>query len=175
MLGGGESGGGSRCSLCVCVRVCVCVHALALWLLTIPPIDNLEPRSNEKKKKKQTTLSGPHNAHGPDDVTCHLQLMKVMMACMSAAYVHHLLGSTTLELLPTMLQRGVEARLYHSVPRPPPASRWLCCEFNHTFTPQSYKSDKSLRPLFLIYHLNCQEESADMIVVTSGKIPATFQ
>lgn len=36
-------------------------------------------------------------ARKPDDVTCHLQLMRVMMACMSAAYVHHLLGSTVLE------------------------------------------------------------------------------
>ena len=35
--------------------------------------------------------------------------MKVMMTCMSAAYVHHLLGSSRLELLSTMLQRGEEA------------------------------------------------------------------
>ncbi|MEQ2205661.1 hypothetical protein XENOCAPTIV_007790, partial [Xenoophorus captivus] len=39
-------------------------------------------------------------------------LMKVMMTCTSAAYVHHLLVSTMLELVPAlkMQQRGVKAR-----------------------------------------------------------------
>lgn len=50
-------------------------------------------------KRKQCFLP-PFSACEPDDVTCHLQLMKVMMACLSAAYVHHLLGSTVLELPP---------------------------------------------------------------------------
>lgn len=64
------------------------------------PSTTLNHAAIKKKKKKQTTLSGPHNARVPDDVICHLQLMKVMMTCMSAAYVPHLLGSTRLELLP---------------------------------------------------------------------------
>lgn len=42
---------------------------------------------------------------GAADVICHLQLMKVMMTCMSGAYVRHLLRSSTLEL------RESEARL----------------------------------------------------------------
>lgn len=127
-MGVGEAWGGVAGWRCVCVSVYV------------PPINNLEPCCNKKKKKKQTTLSGPRNARGPDDVICHLQLMKVMMTCMSAAYVHHLLGSTTLELLPTMLQTGFEARPYRStsVPRHVwKTASWIPMthhKFNHTFT-----------------------------------------
>ena len=126
---------------------CVCVYVCGLWLLTIPPINNLEPCCNKKtkKKRKKTTLSGPHNARGPDDVICHLQLMKVMMTCMGAAYVHHLLGSTTLELLPTKLRRGVEARLYQGTGVPRRVWKTAACipmtrrQFNHAFTPQAAK------------------------------------
>lgn len=71
----------------------------------------------------------PHYARGPDDVICHLQLMKVMMTCMSAAYVHHLLASAMASLLSAaeeevrfmfdavLLYPGVCEGL-------PPASRW---------------------------------------------------
>lgn len=56
-------------------------------------------------EKKKAMLPASVTACEPDDVTCHLQLMKVMMACMSAAYVHHLFDSTVLEPPPPALPK----------------------------------------------------------------------
>lgn len=142
----GEAWGGVAGGRCVSVCACVCVRRRGYCDYSqYLPSTTLNHAAIKKKKRKQTTLSGPHNARGPDDVICHLQLMKVMMTCMSAAYVHHLLGSTTLELLPTMLQRGVEARLYHSASVPRHVWRTAACilmtrhQFNHTATLQAAK------------------------------------
>lgn len=95
--------------MCECVCVCGwgggsgCDYSQYLPSTTL---NHAAIKKNKKRRKRSKQLfSGPHNARGPDDVICHLQLMKVMMTCMSAAYVHHLLGSTTLELLPSQCSR----------------------------------------------------------------------
>lgn len=71
-------------------------------------------------KREEKVISG-----GADDVICHLQLMKVMMTCMSAAYVRHLLRSGALE------PREAEARLREGPAAFVPVTRH---GFNHRFS-----------------------------------------
>lgn len=130
------------------------------------PSTTLNHAAIKKKKKKQTTLSGPHNARVPDDVICHLQLMKVMMTCMSAAYVPHLLGSTTLELLPHNAAGRERNRSTSLWVLPRCVWNSATCipmtrhKFNHTFTPQA---NRSLRQVIL----SSEDRSAQ---ITEGTI-----
>lgn len=158
MLGGGGTGVGLRRSSWQRVWVWG-------WIAITHNSSHQQPWTllQWKKKKEQTTPSIPHYARGPDDVICHLQLMKVMMTCMSAAYVYHLLVSAMPELLCAMLQRGSEAGLWCSISVPWHVRKTATCiqmthgKFNHTFTPQAAKLTSLWGNLFLC-HLSCQDE-----------------
>lgn len=86
------------------VRAHVCVWE-GIYYTPFTPVNNLERRCNKRegKVKRQLILG---MVGGGGDVICHLQLMKVMMTCTSAAYVHHLLCSGAATPL-----REAEARL----------------------------------------------------------------
>lgn len=126
--------------------MCVCVWEGIFYT----PVNNLEWCHN-KKGGKSEAASLPGRAA---DVTCHLRLMKVMMTCMSCAYVRHLLRSSTLE------PREAEACLRGGVPRRALESRGVRPDdsrFNHRFEPEpELNSNNTPKPAQIVFTLKIQ-------------------